>query len=79
MPFAAVNTTIPTKKAEAFTTRNICTFFLAPDGRVFHYVSGYVSPGLFLRMLHKVRAARETAFDGHMKLRPGGPRGRCAR
>ena len=34
--------------AEAYTTRNICTFFLTPDLQVLHYISGYYAPQLFL-------------------------------
>jgi hypothetical protein len=58
--------------AEAFLTKNICTFVLAPDGRVFHYVAGYVSPELFQRFLEDALALRRAGFDGKMKPRPGG-------
>ena len=54
--------------AEAYTTRNICTFVLAPDGRVFTYVAGYLSPELFLRFINGALELRRTAFDGRMRL-----------
>jgi len=57
---------------EAFTTKNICTFILTPDGRVFHYVAGYLSPKLFLRFLDDALALRRAGFDDQMKIKPDG-------
>ncbi len=36
---------------EAYSTRNICTFFMTADEKVFHYVAGYYSPTLFWDVL----------------------------
>jgi len=58
--------------SEAFLTKNICTFVMSPDGRVFHYVAGYVSPELFLGFLEDALALRRAGFDGKMKPLPGG-------
>ena len=57
---------------EAFTTKNICTFILTPEGRVFHYVAGYLSPKLFLRFLDDALALRRAGFDERMKLKTDG-------
>lgn len=57
---------------EAYTTKNICTFFLAPDGKVFHYVAGYYSPDVFFTYLDVALRVRQAAFDEKMQLRPGG-------
>lgn len=57
---------------EAFLTKNICTFVLAPDGRVFHYAAGYLSPELFLRFLEDALALRRAGFDQGMIQKPGG-------
>lgn len=58
--------------SEAFLTKNICTFVMTPDGRVFHYLAGYVSPELFLRFLDDALALRRAGFDGRMRLKAGG-------
>jgi len=58
---------------EAFLTKNICTFILTPEGRVFHYVAGYLSPELFLRFLDDALLLRRSAFDKQMRLGPAGP------
>lgn len=57
---------------EAFPTKNVCTFVLTPDGRVFHYFAGYVSPELFLRFLADALALRRAGFDERMKPTAGG-------
>lgn len=57
---------------EAYTTKNICTFFLAPDGKVFHYVAGYYSPDVFVTYLDVALRVRQAAFDEKMQLKPGG-------
>ncbi len=36
---------------EAYSTRNICTFFMTPDETVLHYVAGYYSPNVFRNAL----------------------------
>jgi hypothetical protein len=59
--------------AETFPTKNICTFAMAPDGRVFHYVAGYLSPELFLRFMDSVLTLRRAAFDEKMGLKAEGP------
>lgn len=46
---------------EAYATRNICTFFMTPDQRVFHYVAGYYAPSLFLDVLNIARKLRPTS------------------
>jgi len=58
--------------AEAFPTKNICTFVVAPDGAVLHYVAGYLSPSLFLDFLREALDVRHAAFDAHMTLRRNG-------
>ena len=57
---------------EAYPTRNICTFFLTPAGRVFHYVAGSWAPEIFLAELEIARELRKEAFDGRMELKSGG-------
>ena len=57
---------------EAFLTKNICTFILTPEGRVFHYVAGYLSPELFLRFLEEALALRRAGFDDRMSLKADG-------
>jgi hypothetical protein len=59
-------------RAEAFPTKNICTFVVAPDGRVLHYVAGYLSPALFLDFLRNALDVRHAAFDAHMRVRTHG-------
>ena len=48
--------------AEAFPTKNICTFFLTADLQVLHYVSGYYSPSLFLDQVSFARRAHEALY-----------------
>ena len=62
------------QSAEAYTTRNICTFIMTPEGRVFSYVAGYFSPELFLRFVKSAILLRDEAFDDNMLLKPGGLR-----
>jgi hypothetical protein len=62
------------RSADAYTTRNICTFFLAPDGRVFHYVAGHLGPTRFLETLSLAARMRAEAFDDRMDLKPDGLR-----
>lgn len=57
---------------EAFLTKNICTFILTPEGRVLHYIAGYVSPEIFLRFLDEALALRRAGFDEQMRLAAGG-------
>jgi hypothetical protein len=57
---------------EAFLTKNICTFILTPEGRVFHYVAGYLSPELFLRFLDEAISLRRAGFDDRMKPKADG-------
>ena len=59
--------------SEAFLTKNICTFVLTPDGKVFHYIAGYVSPEIFLRFLDDALALRRAGFDHWMIQKPEGP------
>ncbi len=47
---------------EAYSTKNICTFFLTPDKQVVHYLSGYYAPDLFLEIAKVVdRIPRDNA------------------
>lgn len=57
---------------EAYATKNICTFFLSPEGKVFYYVAGYYSPDLFLRFLKAAVSLRQAVFDESMRVREGG-------
>lgn len=57
---------------EAYPTKNICTFFLAPDGRVFDYVAGSWSPDLFLKSLKTAVELRRALYDDAMKAKDGG-------
>lgn len=61
-----------TSAMEAYTTKNIATFFLTPDGRVFHYVAGYYSPDVFVTYLQAAMRLRTAAFDEKMRLKAGG-------
>lgn len=56
---------------EAFTTRNICTFFLTGDLQILHYVPGYCSPPLFLEELKFARSLHEALFDPAGVVKPG--------
>ncbi len=63
---------IYTRSAEGYTTKNICTFVLTPDRRVFTYVAGHVAPALFIDFLESALAMREAAFDERMRLKNRG-------
>lgn len=56
---------------EAYPTKNICTFFLTPEGRVFYYVAGSYSPEYFLKILDTATALRQAMFDDGMRPRAG--------
>jgi hypothetical protein len=56
---------------EAYPTKNICTFFLTPKGKVFHYVAGSYSPEVFLQVLETAAALRDVLFDGAMADKAG--------
>ena len=47
------------RSAEAYTTRNICTFFLDGEGKVVHYFSGYYAPPVFLDLIQPLAALRD--------------------
>ena len=51
------------RSAEAYTTKNICTFFLDGNGRVVHYFSGYYAPPVFLDLIRPLSALRESSAD----------------
>jgi hypothetical protein len=57
---------------EAYPTKNICTFFLTPEGRVFHYVAGFWAPEIFRVELETALSLRREAFDAGMELKRGG-------
>jgi hypothetical protein len=57
---------------EAYPTKNICTFFLAPDGKVFDYRAGSWSPDLFLKSLKTALELRRALYDDAMKAKDGG-------
>jgi hypothetical protein len=61
-----------TSSVDAYPTKNICTFFLTPDGKVFHYVAGHLGPSQFLEVLRLAIKLRAEAFDEAMALRPKG-------
>jgi hypothetical protein len=47
------------RSAEAYTTKNICTFFLDGEGQVVHYLAGYYAPSVFLDLLRPLDALRK--------------------
>lgn len=49
---------------EAYPTKNICTFFLTPQGKVFYYVAGSYAPELFLQVLETASALGGAAAKG---------------
>jgi len=57
---------------EAYPTKNICTFFLTPEGKVFHYLAGYFAPETFCAELELAAALRRDAFDETMALKADG-------
>lgn len=52
---------------EAYPTKNICTFFLSPEGKVFYYVAGSYAPEVFLKTLEVAAGLRGALFDAKMK------------
>lgn len=65
---------ISTSSMEAYPTKNICTFFLDPGGRVFYYVAGHYSPDLFLKILETAIELRKRLFDEKMAVQEDGYR-----
>ncbi len=65
---------ISSSSMEAYPTKNICTFFMDPGGRVFYYAAGHYSPDLFLRILRTAVELRHRLFDGKMALEDDGYR-----
>jgi len=57
---------------EAYPTKNICTFFLTPEGKVFYYVAGSYSPELFVKILEAASTLRTALFDDKMQLKEKG-------
>ena len=57
---------------EAYPTKNICTFFLTPKGKVYFYVAGSYAPELFLKILESASSLRTSLFDEKMQLREKG-------
>ena len=64
---------IADRNYEAYPTKNICTFFLTPEGKVFYYVAGSYSPELFVKILETALSLRKILFDEKMELREKGP------
>jgi len=60
------------RSPEAYTTKNICTFFMSADGHVLHYFAGYLSPDLFLTHARLAIEIRRTAFDDTFTLKKDG-------
>lgn len=48
----------------SYPTRNICTFFMTPEGMVFDYVAGYHEPALFAARLQSTIEVRAAMRDG---------------
>lgn len=65
---------ISASSMEAYPTKNICTFFLDPGGRVFYYAAGHYSPDLFLRILQTAVELRQRLFDSKMAVEEDGYR-----
>jgi hypothetical protein len=63
---------IASRSYEAYPTKNICTFFLTPDGKVFYYVAGSYSPEIFAKILETASALRNALFDDKMQLKEKG-------
>ena len=57
---------------EAYPTKNICSFLLAPDGKVFDYMAGSYSPDLFLKFLKTGLELRRAIYDEAMAPKAGG-------
>jgi hypothetical protein len=60
---------IASRDYEAYPTKNICTFFLTPEGKVFYYVAGSYSPELFVKILETASTLRTALFDDKMQLK----------
>ncbi len=63
---------IASRDYEAYPTKNICTFFLTPEGKVFYYVAGSYSPELFVKILETASTLRTALFDDKMQLKEKG-------
>jgi len=63
---------IVSRNYEAYPTKNICTFFLSPEGKVFYYVAGSYSPEIFVKILETASALRTTLYDDKMALKEKG-------
>lgn len=57
---------------EAYPTKNICTFMLAPDGKVFDYAAGFYCPELMMKILKAAVELRGALFDAKMQPKDGG-------
>jgi hypothetical protein len=57
---------------EAYPTKNICTFFLTPQRKVFYYAAGSYAPDMFLKILETATSLRTTLFDDRMRLKEKG-------
>ena len=53
---------------EAYPTKNICTFFLTPEGKVFYYVAGSYAPEIFLSVLETADALRKAGPEDAPKI-----------
>lgn len=47
-----------------YPTRNICTFFMTPEGMLFDYVAGYHEPAVFSARLESTIEIRKALPDG---------------
>jgi hypothetical protein len=57
---------------EAYPTKNICTFFLTPERKVFYYAAGSYAPDMFLKILETAASLRTALFDDRMRLKEKG-------
>lgn len=57
---------------EAYPTKNICTFFISPEGKVFSYAAGFYSADLFMKILKTAVDVRTALFDEKMQVKDGG-------
>jgi hypothetical protein len=53
--------------ADAYPTKNICTFLVGPDRRVLFYFSGYYAPDLLLDILKSVEKLKDARDDATFK------------
>lgn len=73
-----VNTTfwaeqgIAERNYEIYPTKNICTFFLTPDRKVFYYAAGSYAPEVFLKILETASTLRKTLFDDRLAPKENG-------